>query len=92
MSHNLWYNYRGQVNYETKASYTVEVTVTDAEGESDTITVTINTTDMGLDNAYDANENGVIDPDEVIKAVRDYFNGEITPQEVVAVVRLYFSQ
>ena len=83
---------KAELDYETKASYTVEVTVTDAEGESDTITVTINITDMGLDNAYDANENGVIDPDEVIKAVRDYFNGEITPQEVVAVVRLYFSQ
>ena len=83
---------KAELDYETKASYTVEVTVTDAEGESDTITVTIIITDMGLDNAYDANENGVIDPDEVIKAVRDYFNGEITPQEVVAVVRLYFSQ
>ena len=83
---------KAELDYETKASYTVEVTVTDAEGESDTITVTIIITDMGLDNAYDANENGVIDPDEVIKAVSDYFNGEITPQEVVAVVRLYFSQ
>ena len=47
---------------------------------------------MGLDSAYDANENGVIDPDEVTKAVRDYFNGETTPEEVVAVVKLYFSQ
>ena len=83
---------KGELDYETKASYTVEVTVTDATGESGTVTVTINITDMGLDNAYDANENGVIDPDEVIKAVRDYFNGEITPEEVVAVVRLYFSQ
>ena len=81
-----------ELDYETKSSYTVEVTVTDAAGESDTITVAINITDMGLDNAYDANENGVIDGDEVVKAVRDYFNGDITPGEVVEVVRLYFSQ
>ena len=81
-----------ELDYETKSSYTVEVTVTDAAGESDTITVAINGTDMGLDNAYDANENGVIDEDEVVKAVRDYFNGDITPGKVVEVVRLYFSQ
>ena len=81
-----------ELDYETKSSYTVEVTVTDAAGESDTITVDINITDMGLDNAYDANENGVIDGDEVVKAVRDYFSGDITPGEVVEVVRLYFSQ
>ena len=83
---------KAELDYETKASYTVEVTVTDAAGESDTITVTINITDMGLDNAYDANENGVIDTDEILEAIRDYFNDSITLEEILAIIRLYFSQ
>ena len=81
-----------ELDYETKSSYTVEVTVTDAAGESDTIMVTINITDMGLDNAYDANENGEIDTDEILEAIGDYFNDSITLEEILAVIGLYFSQ
>ena len=83
---------KAELDYETKSSYTVEVTVTDAAGESDTITVTINITDMGLDNAYDANENGEIDIDEILEAIGDYFNDSITLEEILAVIGLYFSQ
>ena len=83
---------KAELDYETKSSYTVEVTVTDAAGESDTITVTINITDMGLDNAYDANENGEIDTDEILEAIGDYFNDSITLEEILAVIGLYFSQ
>ena len=83
---------KAEFDYETKASYTVEVTVTDAAGESDTIMVTINITDMGLDNAYDANENGEIDTDEILEAIGDYFNDSITLEEILAVIGLYFSQ
>ena len=81
-----------ELDYETKSSYTVEVTVADAAGESDTIMVTINITDMGLDNAYDANENGEIDTDEILEAIGDYFNDSITLEEILAVIGLYFSQ
>ena len=83
---------KAELDYETKSSYTVEVTVTDAAGESDTIMVTINITDMGLDNAYDANENGEIDTDEILEAIGDYFNGSITLEEILAVIGFYFSQ
>ena len=83
---------KAELDYETKSSYTVEVTVTDAAGESDTITVTINITDMGLDNAYDANENGEIEADEILEAIGDYFNDSITLEEILAVIGLYFSQ
>ena len=83
---------KAELDYETKSSYTVEVTVTDAAGESDTIMVTINITDIGLDNAYDANENGEIDTDEILEAIGDYFNDSITLEEILAVIGLYFSQ
>ena len=42
-------------------------------------------------NRYDANKNGLIDRDEVLQAVVDYFNNIITRDEVLGVVVLYFS-
>ena len=40
---------------------------------------------------YDANNNGTIERDEVIQAIRDYFADVIDRDEVIAVIRLYFS-
>ena len=40
---------------------------------------------------YDANNDGVIDRDEVISAIKDYFNGLIARQETIEVIKLYFS-
>ena len=40
---------------------------------------------------YDANDNGVIDRDEVIAAVADYFGGVITRDQVLRIVQYYFS-
>jgi hypothetical protein len=37
---------------------------------------------------YDA--NGIIEKNEVVQAVVDYFNGTITLQETINVVRAYF--
>ena len=74
----------------------VEVT---AEDDSTTQTYTVTVTREGLTTEeterrmrvqYDANENGAIDPDEVITAVIDYFDGLITGDEVLAVVKMYF--
>ena len=42
--------------------------------------------------AYDLNRNGVIDRDEIIKAIGDYFDREITKGEVIELIRLYFAE
>ncbi len=80
-----------ELDYETQTVYTVEVTVTDPSGASATITVTIMVANVGLDNAYDLDDNDGIDKSEAIAAVIDYFEGIITRDEVVEVILLYFS-
>ena len=40
---------------------------------------------------YDANDNGVIDRDEVITAVSDYFSGVITRDQILDIIQYYFS-
>ena len=81
------------LDYETKMSYTV--TVTASSGKADEVdamtTVTINVTDEGLDNAYDLNEDGTIERDEVIAAIQDYLAGNIERSEVTALIRLYYA-
>ena len=77
---------------------TVEVT---AEDDSTTRVYTVTVTRAGLPeqgtlqqrmmDAYDANDDGVINKDEAITAVIDYFNGEITKDEAIEVILLYFS-
>ena len=44
-----------------------------------------------LGNRYDANDDGVIQRDEVISAIKDYFNNLITREEGIEVIKLYFS-
>ena len=46
-------------------------------------------TDLG--NRYDANDDRVIRRDEVITAIKDYFNDVITREETIEVIKLYFS-
>ena len=46
-------------------------------------------TDLG--NRYDANDDGAIERDEVISAIKDYFNDVITREETIEVIKLYFS-
>ena len=82
------------LDYETKMSYMVTVTATDQDGESDSIEVTINVTDVDenpLLTKWDANEDGVIDRTEAIAAVRSYLAGDedTTRAEAIAVLRLY---
>ena len=80
------------LDYETKMSYTV--TVSASSGKADevdaTTTVTISVSDEGLDNAYDLNEDGTIERDEVIAAIQDYLAGNIGRSDVTALIRLYF--
>ena len=40
---------------------------------------------------YDLNGNGVIDRDEAITAVADYFGGVITRDQVLVIIQYYFS-
>ena len=83
---------KAALDFETKASYTVEVTATDSAGESDTVTVTITVTNVGLDNPYDENDDGTIERDEVIAAIQDYFADpeRVTRDDVIGVIQLYF--
>ncbi len=72
----------------TKETYAVTVTADDG---TDTVSVDVTITVTAVvDTGYDANGDGIIDGDEVIQAVRDYFAGIITGPEVIEVVRLYF--
>ena len=52
-------------------------------------THTYTITDLG--NKYDANDDRVIRRDEVISAIKDYFNDLITREEAIEVIKLYFS-
>ena len=84
------------LDFEMKASYTVEVMADDGNGGTDTIEVTINVEDVSLGTAadtYDSNKNEVIDSDEVLNAVEDYFNdvSGIDSDLVLDIVELYFS-
>ena len=46
-------------------------------------------TDLG--NRYDVNDDGLIQRDEVISAIKDYFGDVITREETIEVIKLYFS-
>ena len=52
-------------------------------------THTYTITDLG--NRYDANDDRVIRRDEVITAIKDYFNDVITREETIEIIKLYFS-
>ena len=43
-----------------------------------------------LISSYDADADGVIDPPEILQAVRDYFDDELSSQRILRLVRLYF--
>ena len=85
---------KAALDYETKTSYTVEVTATDPSGASATITVTITVTDVDLGtlgNRYDADRDEAISREEAITAIREYFSDGITRAEAIEIIRLYFS-
>ena len=80
------------LDYETKTSYTVDVTATDPSGLSDTVMVTIMVTNVGLDNAHDADDSGVIEKSEVLAAINEYLFDDatdLTKEDVIEVINLY---
>ena len=78
------------LDYEARNSYAVTVTATDPSGAGAIIPVAITVLDLDLRNPYDADNNEVIDRDEAISAIVDYFNDVITREEAIEVIRLYF--
>ena len=78
------------VALEAGRTYTVNLTATDSAGFGAIIIVVIEVVEA-THHVYDANRNGVIDRDEVIAAVKDYFNGETTKEEVIELIKLYFA-
>ena len=78
------------LDHEDMASHEVTVTAEDGNGGSDSITVTITVTNVGLANAYDTNDSGAIDKEEVLAAVDAYFDDTLSKADVLAIVDLYF--
>ena len=63
---------KADLDFEMKASYAVTVTASDGTDDA-MVEVTITVTNVGLDEPYDANDDGVIGPIEVLDAVDAYF-------------------
>ena len=78
------------LDYETRTSYMVEVTADDGNENSATAEVTITVTDVDPGTPYDRDNNEVIDQEEALAAVTDYFAGLISQQEALVVIALYF--
>ena len=73
------------------STFTVNLTATDSAGFGAIIIVDIEVIEPTL-SPYDLNDNGVIERDEVIEAVADYFAGEIEKDEVIELIKLYFQE
>ena len=84
-----------ELDYESgKRKYTLWVTATDTSGVSSTVTVVVQIADVeltGIGRDYDANNNEVIDREEAIATVSDYFRGLISKDETIEIIRLYFT-
>jgi hypothetical protein len=65
---------------------------TDAHASGQTASaVTGSATELDVISRYDANGNGIIERDEAIAAVRDYFDRLITRNQVIMVIQSYFA-
>ena len=85
---------KAPLDYETKASYSVEVTATPPSGVSESIPVTIMVEDVSLGevgDTYDTDHNEKINKQEAIEAVRDYFRDLLSKEDTIGVIRLYFA-
>ena len=71
-------------------TYTVNLTATDSAGFGAIVIVMIEVTEASF-SPYDLNGNDAIERDEVIMAIRDYFDGDITKGDVIELIKLYFA-
>ena len=67
---------------------TINVTVTASGYNAGSATVTVG--EESLLDRYDANGNGIIDKDEAITAIMDYFDDKISKEDAIEVIELYF--
>ena len=72
-------------------TFTVNLTATDSAGVGAIIIVVISVTEA-THHTYDRDRSGTIERDEVVAAVKDYFDGLITKDDVVDLVKLYFAE
>ena len=72
-------------------TYNVNLTATDSAGFGAIIIVTIEVAEAEH-HPYDMNGNDEIERDEVLEAVKDYFEGTITKEELIELVKLYFAE
>ena len=71
-------------------SYTVNLTATDSAGIGAIIAVVLEVAEVSH-HSYDLNRNGTIERDEVVAAVKDYFDGLITKDDLIELVKMYFA-
>ena len=71
-------------------TYTIVLTATDSDGVGVLIIVSIEVAESHLA-AYDANDNYIVDLEEVIAAIGDYFDDEISKDDVIELIKLYFA-
>ena len=78
---------------EGKNTYIVEVTARNTSGSATTrVTITLTSAVLGpLGSRYDENNNSVIELEEVLAAIADYFEDGISLSQVLEIIRLYFS-
>ena len=76
---------------EVGQTYTVNLTATDSSGTGAIIIVMVEVTESAF-SYYDVNGNDKIERDEVIMAVKDYFNDLMTKDEVIELIKLYFAE
>ena len=85
------------LDYETKSTYSVEVTATDPDGLSDTIDVTINVTDVDevvpdivATYQYEGDPMPGIQILDLYAAVNDYFDEVINEVQLFVLINAYF--
>ncbi len=74
-----------------KVQYDVQVRAINSWGAGRWSETSTGIPGLNLLKEYDRNNNGVIDRDEAVMAVADYFSGIITREEAIAVIALYFA-
>ena len=75
---------------ESDRTYTVNLTATDSAGFGAIIIVMIQIAEPSF-SPYDLNGNQEIEREEVIAAIKDYFDGTIAKEDVIELVKLYFA-
>ena len=83
------------LDYEAgKNTYTIDITARNIFGATakTRVTITVTSAVLGsLGSRYDADNNDVIDLEEVLPAIADYFDDRISLEDLLEIIKLYFS-